>query len=349
MNSARVFTKRVCMLLSLTAVAFASAPARANAQMPRIGIVDLYGRRLVAESDVRSALGLHVGDSISLSKDSMVARLRRVPGVRDAQIAAVCCDAGRMIMYVGIKEGAAPAIRWNPTPHGAARLPASMLVADSVMTLAMMDGVQRGKSGEDDSNGYSLFEYPPARAAQQPFLKYAKSNREKILEVLRTSSETRHRALAAAILPFAGPSSSTIAALSNAMLDPDAGVRNNAMRSLAVIGMYARTHPAASLQVPLGGYAQLLNSLIWTDRNKAAFALLQLTESRDPALLAELGRTALDPLIDMARWKSMGHATPGIIILGRIAGMKDPIIAETMNRDREVIINAAAAKARRTR
>jgi hypothetical protein len=346
MRAPRVLPVFACALLTLQAAAF--APVRAQ-QMPRIGIVDLYGRKLVAESDVRSALGLRPGDSVSLTKDTMIARLRRVPGVRDAQVTAVCCEAGQLILYVGIQEGVAPGVKFNPAPKGAVRLPESILVADSIESAAMMEGVQKGMAGEDDSNGYSLFEYPPARAAQEPFLKYAKSNAARVRDVLRNSSDSRHRALAAAILPFAGPSNLTISNLTFAMHDADAGVRNNAMRSLAVIAMYARKHPAAKLVVPLGSYADMLNSLVWTDRNKAAFALMQLTESRDQGLLNQLGRNALDPLIDMARWKALGHATPGIIILGRIAGMKDNIIFEAMNRDREVIINAAAAKARRTR
>jgi hypothetical protein len=47
-----------------------------------------------------------------------------------------------------------------------------------------------------------------------------------------------------------------------------------------------------------------LNPIEWTDRNKSSLALEMLTESRDPALIADLRARALPSLIEMARWKS---------------------------------------------
>ena len=47
-------------------------------------------------------------------------------------------------------------------------------------------------------------------------------------------------------------------------------------------------------------------------------------------------------LIEMARWKSVGHATAALMILGRIGGMSDDAIgAAVTHGEREVIINAA--------
>ena len=85
---------------------------------------------------------------------------------------------------------------------------------------------------------------------------------------------------------------------------------------------------------------------MWTDRNKASLALLRLSESRDPDLLARLRRDALAPLVDMARWQSPGHAAPGAIILGRMAELpEEKIAAATATlQGREAMVAAATAR-----
>jgi hypothetical protein len=48
------------------------------------------------------------------------------------------------------------------------------------------------------------------------------------------------------------------------------------------------------------------------------------------------------PLIEMARWKSDGHAMPALMILGRIGGQsEDAIQAAWARGERESIISAA--------
>src|SRR5215210_1711753 len=128
---------------------------------------------------------------------------------------------------------------------------------------------------------------------------------------------------------------------SEAMRDPSANVRNNAMRALGIIALYAREHPDLRLTVPSAPFIEMLNSPVWTDRNKSSIAVMELSESRDPNLLAELRARALPALVEMARWKSEGHATASIMILGRLAGMSDQAIIATVSRgDRESIIDA---------
>lgn len=51
--------------------------------------------------------------------------------------------------------------------------------------------------------------------------------------------------------------------------------------------------------------------------------LVALTESRDPKLLTALRTDALDSLIEMARWRSAGHAEAALTILGRMAGLSE--------------------------
>ncbi len=79
---------------------------------------------------------------------------------------------------------------------------------------------------------------------------------------------------------------------------------------------------------------------VWTDRNKASAALQTLSASRDAALLAGLRKDALRPLIEMARWKSEGHARPAFEILARMAGYSDEAAEAAWGRgERELVIS----------
>ena len=90
----------------------------------------------------------------------------------------------------------------------------------------------------------------------------------------------------------------------------------------------------------------MLNSLSWSDRNRALQALQTLTDSRDPLVLDQLRTRALDALIDMAGWKTLSHALPAFILLGRVAGMPEPEIQAAWTRgDRDAVIAAAKKKA----
>jgi hypothetical protein len=83
---------------------------------------------------------------------------------------------------------------------------------------------------------------------------------------------------------------------------------------------------------------------MWTDRNKSSLALMELSERRDPELLAKLRKEAIEPLVDMARWKNDGHAMPGLMLLGRIAGWSDDATRAVSGSDqREDVIRAALA------
>jgi hypothetical protein len=70
----------------------------------------------------------------------------------------------------------------------------------------------------------------------------------------------------------------------------------------------------------------MLYSLDWTDRNKACFALLQLSEKREPALFNALLKEAVPALKEMAHWTQSGYGQPAFIILGRMHGLSDAAI-----------------------
>jgi HEAT repeats len=205
-----------------------------------------------------------------------------------------------------------------------------------------MRAVMRGFAKEDVSQGHSLMADSAARMIQLQFVGLAAKYQDSLRNVLHTSGDADHRAFAAEVLAYSANKQSIVGDLVYAMRDPASDVRNNATRALALIAMYAQQHPELKIKVPYDPFIDLLNSLAWTDRNKSSLALMQLTESRDPALLAALKARAFDSIVDIAQWTNPGHAMAGIFMLGRMAGMPDRDIIATFERgERDKIIDAA--------
>ena len=117
------------------------------------------------------------------------------------------------------------------------------------------------------------------------------------------------------------------------------------MRALLVFGEMVPVANRRVPRIPHAPFMAFLHSPIWTDRNKATGALMTLSASRDAALLARLRKGALAPLIEMARWKSDGHARPAFVLLGRIAGYSDDAAKAAWDRgERELVISAALGR-----
>lgn len=319
----------------------------ATAQMPPIGIIDVYGLRAVPEERVRAALQFGEGNSFPASKADVERRLATIRGVVRARISGVCCDGGKAIVFVGIEETGSPVPHFRPEPTGQVRLPDDIVQTGAALAEATDAAVLRGDAAEDQSSGHSLVHDSTGRAIQQRFIGFAARDSARLRDVLQHSGDSSQRALAAQVIGYGNDKGAAIRDLAGAVLDPSAEVRNNAVRALALIAIYARGHPELRLNVPSSPFIDMLGSPIWTDRNKSSMALMQITERRDSTLLAELKARALPALVEMARWKSQGHALPSFVILGRIAGLsEDAIYAVWARGDRQSVIDAAM-KARR--
>jgi hypothetical protein len=186
-----------------------------------------------------------------------------------------------------------------------------------------------------------------ARAIQEMFPALADQYLEQIRDVLRNSDDEAQRSLAAYVLVYATRKASIVNDLQYALKDADAGVRNNAARSLVALSVLATLDPASEVHISATWFIEMLNSLSWSDRNRALWALQTLTDSRDPLVLDQLRTRALDALIDMAHWKTLSHALPAFVLLGRVAGMPEPEIQSAWTRgDRDAVIGAARRKAK---
>lgn len=132
------------------------------------------------------------------------------------------------------------------------------------------------------------------------------------------------------------------------MRDADSDVRNNAARALVVFAEYSPKPSTQKVNVPPEPFTGMLKSYVWSDRNKSAAALAQLSARHDPKLLSQLREEALPALFEMASWKYLGYACYSLEILGRLAGLSDGTIQNAPTRgDRMAIIAAAKEAANR--
>jgi hypothetical protein len=316
-------------------------------QIPPIGIIDFYGIRSLPEAQVRQALDFHEGDQLSsdqFGKKVQAAehKLEALPGVKKARLSFICCAEGnKAILFVGIEETGAPCQEFRTAPQGTVRPPADVVQASKDIDAAFQT-MQEGGMEEDDSLGYALFHDPGMRAVQLRFPALAEKHLTVLRDILRNSSDAADRAFAAEVLGYTKNRQFVVSDLLDAMRDASDSVRNNAMRALMVFARYSPKAPGETVRIPAQPFVGMLNSCIWTDRNKSAAALSELTKGRDPAILTELRMHALPSLVEMARWKSLGHGAHSLWILGRLGGLPDEAIQMKLDRgDRENVISAA--------
>jgi hypothetical protein len=323
---------------------------QSDSQLPAIQTIDFYGLRTVSAGQVRKALQFKEGDIPPESPLPAQLRVEAIPRVIHARLNFVCCEKGKTTLYVGIQEQDVPAPEFRPAPTGSVRLPFDLPPAGAAFEQAYTMALEAGDHAEDQSEGHSLMHFPEARAAQKKFVTLAVLHPAILHDVLRNSADAHQRALAAMVLSYAADKRDVTADLIYGTHDPDDQVRSNCIRALWIIAKYAQRKPELGIQVSPTVFIDLLNSLVWTDRNKSSNALLETTFNHDPAVLAEIRTKALPSLIEMARWKALAHAQASLFLLGRIGGMSEDDIQAAIDRDdREAIIfaglKAAAAPA----
>lgn len=327
-------------------IAFAAVAQVAVVGIPRIDLIEFYGLHLVTPSLARQALGLNPGDPLPLSKGDTEERLLDIDRVVTARLEAVCCDGGKTILYVGIEERDAPRFDVRPAPGGAVALPQEILKAYTSFEQARHAAELAGRTGEDLSKGHPLMTDAAARAAQLRFPALVNAKLDAVREVLRESGDEYQRAVAAYVLPYAPAKTDIVDDLHDALNDNDAGVRLRVVRALTSLALLERADPGTKIRVSPLWFVDMLQSVTWSDRTQAVWALETLTRDRDVFVLTRLRGDALDSLVEMSGWRTEQHAYPAFILVGRVAGLTDLAIRDAWLRSgRETVI----AQARRAK
>lgn len=290
----------------------------------RIGSIEFFGYGGLDAAVLRAALPVREGDAYTEDVKAAVGRAAAAAaGVEVTDVAAICCDdTGDRLVFVGLAGGSYRSFAYLPQPGGAQRLPRDIVDLYARVDRAIYDAVRKGGDAarEDDSRGYALIRDPEARALQLSVRRWAVRHQSELLAVLEQSSSAEERRVASDALGYAQQSRTQIAALVRAARDPDDEVRNNATRALGVL---VRSNRKLAAQVTADPFIAMLSAGIWTDRNKGASLLVELTAVRNAALLARIQERALDALVEMARWRKSGHAYFARVLLGRIGGIPE--------------------------
>ena len=330
--------ERLALALFLLQLGHAQSP-------PSIGSIQIFGLRKVPEAKIRQALRAKEGDPLPPSKGDVEERLNNIEGVVESHLEAVCCDAGRAILYVGIEERGAAHFELRESPDGNVVLPAEIVGTNRRLAESLDAALRRGVKGEDLTHGHSLVADPSARAVQEMLPALADDNTALLRRILRESNDETQRAAAVTVLAYTSRKAAVINDLQFALRDADSGVRNSAAHALGAFAVYQRLNPTADVKVAATWFIEMLNSLSYADRNRAAWALQILTDERNLPTLDQLRERALPALIEMARWKTPEHALPAFWLVGRIAGLTEEQLREAWEKDdRENVILAASKK-----
>lgn len=305
---------------------------------PLIGTIDYYGVRKVPLASIQKALNVRAGEPLPLSKGDVELRLDEIPGVVESHLEAVCCQGSKVTLYVGIEERGAPHFDLHEVPDGNEMLPEEIELTYKRFIDASDNASRHGRTSEDLTKGYARSEDPDVRAIEDMFPSLVMEYLPMIRTVLRDSEDEGERATAAYVIGYAPDPKSVVNDLQYALRDADQGVRVNAARSLLAFAV-------AGVKVEATWFIEMLNSLSWTDRTKALGVLQILTDSRDPMVLDQLRMRALPSLEEMARWKTLEHALPAYLLLGRVAGIPEQQLRDAWARgDRDTVIAQAAKK-----
>ena len=339
-------SKALWVLLTVSSVAGAVG---VRAQQFEISILDYYGMRspgAPSKTSVDACLTFTKGDTVEIStlkKAPVVDCLLRLPGVKQADINLLCCTQdNKLMLFVGISNLQKPG--YDATRYQSpVQLSPEILAAYDTLTNGLLDAIQNGQAAEDDSEGHALFSYPGAAAQQKKFISYANTHLSTLRDVLKNAKDPRQRIAASWGICYHQDKSKVVSDLVKASDDPDPEVRNNTIRGLGIMLDYFQEKDI-KVNIDPTPFVNLMKSIDWTDRNKSSILLEKLTRTRDPKLLELLRKEALFPLADMASWQSLGHAYPGFIVLGRVAGWKEEEIHQHAQQDREKSVEEILAK-----
>jgi hypothetical protein len=314
---------------------------------PKIGGIEIFGLRKVGLETIRRAMDLKPGDPMPRSKGGLEEKLAEIGGVVQAHVEAWCCEAGGVVLYVGILERGGTTFEYRLEPAAELALPGEIVAAYRDFTVELHRAVAAGETGEDLSRGHSLMANINCRVLQERFLGMAELHEAALRQVLRESADPEQRAVAAYVIGYAPLKRTVVNDLQLALRDPDASVRANAARALKAVAVLGESDPDLGIKVESTWFVEMLNSLVFSDRLEAARTLLRFTDKPGGSTFRHIRDRALPALLEMARWRQLEHALPAYLLLGRVAEVEEgELLKAWLGGEREKMIERLRRKLR---
>lgn len=285
----------------------------------RVGAIDVYGIGDSNLEEIRAKLPVREGDFSARLHfgQGRNAAFEQATGHTPVYVAPICCDErNREWIFIGL---GGVEVQPSPAPTGTEILSQPLLDLYNELFLGLFSSISRGNALEEHSTGYALSKDPELRAIQLRMRETALRHEQELYTIAAQSAAATSRAAAVHFLGYAQRSPRQISALGSAARDADQNVRNNATRALSVL---LEAFPGDSKALDLDYFLDLMNSPIWTDRNKASMLLEQISRTRVRAILDRMQAKSREAFVEMARWKSP-HRQAAVQILARIGGMDE--------------------------
>jgi hypothetical protein len=304
------------------------------AQTPRLAGIDVFGTRAFDADYVRSHFGVELerlsaalsrgefSDSVAELYKNAILGLRARGGFAHLDFSFINYYDGtpRTFLTVDVVERSDSARRmaFNAVPRGSVEDPAGLVAAYRKYFDQGMKLLQTGAIPSTDPPCAVLHcapgsDHPSLRAETERFTREVPKYRQQILRVLRSDRDPQNRAAAAFLLGHLQDAQWVANALSPATTDPNATVRNNALRVLIMLA-----HRTPPVSIPLAPILRALQFPATSDRNKAGYVLAALAdrpENREP-----IRRQVGPVLLEMLQLEQPNNHDPAFEVLRKISG-----------------------------
>ena len=316
-----IYDRQLCNFLLSIALLFISSlkteGAEVVAEKIKVTGVYFYGYDGLDLDKIRTAIPLKAGDEIDnrnwfTFRKTIAKSVKNVLGKESSDEALIGTDKTH-IVFIGLPgKSNTPNVSYLALPKKRIAAPASIRKLYEQCMDAVRDKVASG-SQKDQERYLEL---------QSKIKKEAQKDPDILLRSLENSSDGLDRMAAAHALGLIVSKQEQINALVKASNDSQQVVRNNAIRAL---GALLDEQNEMAKKIPPSFFINMLNSPIWTDRNKGIYVMVGLTEDRDPTTLKELRTLALPSLKEMCDWPP-SYSYSALLLLGRIANIPEPML-----------------------
>ena len=311
----------------------AAAEAKPAGQPKTLAAIDVFGSRRISNDDIIAASGLVAGGTVVFPSDELfeqldAAKQRLIERYHFAlvEVSPISYfgdspDASKVFITIDVVDADDTArMKFAPAPSKTVPDPAGLIAAwldyEAAVWPLHNSGAYKGpytcKGGMHCALG---FNHPDLERREDLFIEKVPLCVPGLTAVLRDDREDKRRAAAAFTLAYARDPRQVIDALVPSIDDPSELVRNNVMRVLVMI-----QRQADAVVVPLAAVLRAMHFPTTVDRNKAAYALVEIAKRSPSRDRVRIAREVGDVLVAMAAMSQPNNRDPAVQILQSISG-----------------------------